>query len=63
MSNISRRKKRVTGFNDPQMDFHLIRQLGVSSASASSIGECFYLASQIDDGHPDTWFSTFKIWQ
>lgn len=60
MSNISRSKTRVTGFNDPEMDFQLIRQLGVCSASASSIGECLYLASQIDDGQPDTWVKHFE---
>lgn len=60
MSEISRSATRVKGFEDAEMDFQLMRQMGVSSAHASSIGESLALACQIPDGEPTVWVDAFE---
>lgn len=60
MSDISRGSIPVKGFDNPEMDFQLIRQLGSTYAKAASIGECFHIANQIRDGNPDDWVNAFE---
>lgn len=66
MSDISRGQIKVKGFEDPEMSFQLIRQLGATAASAASIGECLYIANQMESENPDDWVDAFEkqaIWQ
>ena len=59
MSELKRSKTRVKGFNDAEMDFQLIRQLGSSSYGGASVGECLSTATRIEDGDPLSWVSEF----
>jgi pimeloyl-ACP methyl ester carboxylesterase len=60
MSEISRGSIRVQGFQNPEMDFQLIRQLGASRFGASSIGECLYIANQMKEEYPNDWVEGFE---
>ncbi|KTD35257.1 dipeptidyl aminopeptidase/acylaminoacyl peptidase [Legionella moravica] len=60
MNEISRGAIRVKGFQDAEMDFQLIRQLGASTYRASSVGECLTIAHQIPDGTPEDWVKEFE---
>jgi pimeloyl-ACP methyl ester carboxylesterase len=59
MSDISRGSIRVRGFENEEMDFQLIRQLGSSTFGAASIGECLFIANQIKQDDPDEWVKAF----
>ncbi|MGB7293322.1 MAG: alpha/beta hydrolase [Thermodesulfobacteriota bacterium] len=59
MSELKRSKTRVSGFNDAEMDFQLIRQLGSSSYGGASVGECLSTAARIEDGDPLSWVTEF----
>lgn len=61
MANISRSKTRISGFTDGEMDFQLMRQLGVCHSGAASVGECLALVNQIKDGDPSTWVTAFEL--
>lgn len=50
---------RVKGFEDAEMDFQLIRQLGSSRYGGASVGECLALARRIADGDPASWVAAF----
>ena len=66
MSDISRGQIKVKGFEDPEMDFQLIRQLGVTPSSAASIGECLLIANQMASESPGDWVQAFEkqaTWQ
>jgi len=66
MAEISRSKTRVKGFENDEMDFQLIRQLGSSSFGGASVGECLAAASAIKDGDPSSWvdeFAKLADWQ
>jgi pimeloyl-ACP methyl ester carboxylesterase len=54
-----RSSTRVRGFQDPEMDFQLLRQLGACVYGGGSIGECLYAASQIKDETAATWSKVF----
>ncbi|NLE67786.1 MAG: prolyl oligopeptidase family serine peptidase [Lentisphaerae bacterium] len=54
-----RSSTRVRGFDSPEMDFQLLRQLGSCAAGGASIGECLALAGRIKDGDPDGWVGEF----
>lgn len=60
MSDISRGGIRVKGFENPEMDFQLIRQLGSTSYGAASVGECLNIANQIQHGTPEDWVKAFE---
>ena len=38
---------RVAGFEDPELDFQLLRQLGTAAYGGASVGECLAVAEQI----------------
>ncbi len=59
MSEIARSKTRVKGFDNEEMDFQLIRQLGSSAFGGASAGECLSIASRIEDGDPANWVEEF----
>jgi pimeloyl-ACP methyl ester carboxylesterase len=66
MSDISRGSIKIKGFAEPEMDFQLIRQLSATFARASSVGECFNIASNIGNASPDDWVKAFELqalWQ
>lgn len=66
MSEISRGSIKVRGFENEEMDFQLIRQLGASTFGASSIGECLFIANQMKQETPDAWVKAFEAlgeWQ
>ena len=57
---LERGATRVRGFDDAEMDFQLIRQMGVACYGGSAIGECLALAREIADGHPASWVEHFE---
>jgi len=66
MADISRGNIRIRGFENAEMDFQLIRQLGATAYKAASIGECLHVANQMKDGGPDDWVKAFELlgeWQ
>lgn len=50
---------RVRGFQDPEMDFQLMRQLGSVRYGGAAVGECLSLAAQIGDADPARWVQAF----
>lgn len=60
MDEISRGSIRVQGFDNPEMDFQLIRQLGSTAYGAASIGECLHIGNQIRQGNPEDWVREFE---
>lgn len=60
MGDISRGRITVKGFDDPEMDFQLIRQLGATSYGGASVGECLGLAMRVRQGHPEDWVKEFE---
>jgi pimeloyl-ACP methyl ester carboxylesterase len=50
---------RVAGFEDPELDFQLLRQLGSAAYGGASVGECLAVASQIRDAGPQAWTDEF----
>src|SRR5262245_43298155 len=58
-SKVERSATRVRGFDDPEMDFQLIRMLGMAPYGGAALGECLTTARQIDDGNPWSWARAF----
>lgn len=54
-----RSSTRVIGFDDPELDFQLLRQLGTAPYGGASVGECLAAAAQIRDAGAHTWTDTF----
>ncbi|GGI92108.1 alpha/beta hydrolase family protein [Legionella impletisoli] len=66
MSQISRGSIQLRGFDNPEMDFQLLRQLGATYAQAASVGECFNIADKIREGNTKDWVQAFEqqaAWQ
>jgi hypothetical protein len=66
MAEIQRSTTRVKGFQDAEMGFQLIRQMGSSASGAASVGPCPAVADRIRDGDPSSWvdaFTTLAAWQ
>lgn len=59
MAEITRSKTKVKGFENDEMDFQLMRQLGSSTFGGSSVGECLSAAARIKDGDPGSWVDEF----
>ncbi|WP_343690880.1 hypothetical protein [Chitinophaga sp.] len=47
-------------FDDPNMDLFFLGALSWGAAGGLSVGEAFYVASQIEDGNPDSWAAAFE---
>ncbi|WP_133128414.1 alpha/beta hydrolase family protein [Legionella nagasakiensis] len=60
MNDISRGNIRVKGFDDAEMDFQLIRQLGATAYGAASVGESLNITHQIREGKPEDWVQAFR---
>lgn len=50
---------RVAGFDDPELDFQLLRQLGSAPYGGASVGECLAVAARIRDTGPQAWSDEF----
>ncbi|MFH2124604.1 MAG: alpha/beta hydrolase [Pseudomonadota bacterium] len=59
MGTLERSTTRVQGFENSEMDFQLIRQLGSCATGGASIGQCLNLASKINNGSPKSWVEEF----
>jgi pimeloyl-ACP methyl ester carboxylesterase len=60
VNDISRGAIGVKGFDDTEMDFQLIRQLGASAYKGASIGECLTIAHNMPDCSPEHWVKEFE---
>ncbi|MFI5322756.1 MAG: alpha/beta hydrolase family protein [Thermodesulfobacteriota bacterium] len=60
MAKITRSKTRVKGFENDEMDFQLMRQLGSTAYGGASVGECLSAAARITGGDPACWVEEFK---
>src|SRR3954463_15374225 len=56
---VTRSATRVRGFADPEMDFQLLRSLGVANAMGAAVGEVLAAVRDIKDGDPRTWPPAF----
>jgi pimeloyl-ACP methyl ester carboxylesterase len=56
---VTRSATRVRGFADPEMDFQLLRGLGVANYMGASVGEVLAAGRNIKDGDPRTWPPAF----
>ena len=60
MSDLTvRSSTRVAGFDDPELDFQLLRQLGSAPYGGASVGEVFAVAARIREAGPQTWTDEF----
>ena len=50
---------RVAGFEDPELDFQLLRQLGTAAYGGASVGECLAVAEQIRRSGAAAWTGAF----
>ncbi len=57
--SVTRSATRVHGFADPEMDFQLLRGLGVANYGGGAVGEIFAAVRNIKDGDPRTWPPAF----
>ncbi len=55
-----RSKVRIKGFDNPEMDFQLLRQLGSCTYGGASVGETLAAAERIQEGDPDEWTRVFE---
>lgn len=55
-----RAKIRVRGFENAEMDFQLLRQLGASACGGPPSGSVLYAASKIQNADPKSWVSVFR---
>ena len=58
-ARVERSKTRVKGFENAEMDFQLVRQLGTCTYGGASVGECLAVVQCIQDGVPDSWVKAF----
>jgi prolyl oligopeptidase family protein len=56
---VTRSAIRIRGFADPEMDFQLLRGLGVANYMGAAVGEILAAVRDIRDGDPRTWPSAF----
>lgn len=59
MAETIRSMTRVKGFNDAEMDFQLLRQLGSAYYGGTSIGETLSCVSFMQDENADAWAEQF----
>jgi pimeloyl-ACP methyl ester carboxylesterase len=58
-NGVARSATRVRGFADAEMDFQLLRSLGVANYMGAAVGEILAAVRDIRDGDPRTWPSAF----
>ena len=54
-----RGRMHIKGFDNPEMDFQLLRQLGSCPFGGASVGETLAAAQHIREGDPDEWSRAF----
>ena len=54
-----RSSTRVVGFDDAELDFQLLRQLGSAAYGGASVGECLAVAARIREAGPQAWTDEF----
>lgn len=59
MTRVERSVTRVKGFMDAEMDFQLLRMLGMTAYGGAAVGECLALIDRIKDGDTDDWTSQY----
>ena len=60
MSDLTvRSSTRVAGFEDPELDFQLLRQLGSAPYGGASVGEVLSVAARIREAGPQSWTEEF----
>ncbi|MCQ4573682.1 MAG: prolyl oligopeptidase family serine peptidase [Candidatus Brocadiales bacterium] len=59
-SKITRSSTRVRGFSDAEMDFQLMRSLGVVCYGGGALGEVLSLVGSIKEGDPVSWTREFS---
>jgi len=59
MANTIRSITRVKGFNDAEMDFQLLRQLGSANYGGASIGETLFCIARMEREDADEWVDKF----
>jgi pimeloyl-ACP methyl ester carboxylesterase len=57
--DISRSETRVVGFEDPELDFQLLRQLGSANSGGATVGEALGAAAAIREAGQGGWVPTF----
>jgi pimeloyl-ACP methyl ester carboxylesterase len=60
MSRVERTDTRITGFENPEMDFQLMRSLGAASFGGGEPGEIFATRRAIKDDDPYAWPPAFS---
>ncbi|MFA5520479.1 MAG: lysophospholipase [Castellaniella sp.] len=60
VESLERGRTRVRGFDDAEMDFQLMRQLGSTRYGGASVGEALALAARIADADPAAWVEAFS---
>ena len=58
---LERGRTRVRGFDDAEMDYQLIRQLGAVRYGGASVGECLALAARVRNADPASWVDAFAL--
>jgi hypothetical protein len=56
---VTRSATRVRGFADPEMDFQLLRSLGVANYMGAAVGEILAAVRDMTDGDPRSWPPAF----
>jgi hypothetical protein len=59
LPKVERSKIRPLGFQDPEMDFQLIRMLGTAPYGGAALGECLTAVRKIEEGNPWSWARAF----
>ncbi len=60
METVGRSQNRIRGFQSAELDFQLLRVLGVAASGGSSIGETMYVVNAISEQNPSDWVAGFK---
>jgi pimeloyl-ACP methyl ester carboxylesterase len=60
MNKVERTATRINGLRNPELDFQLMRQLGVTVYGGGSPGEVFYALQHIDAENPTEWPAAFE---
>ncbi len=57
---LERSATRVRGFARPELDFQLLRQIGIAAHGGASVGECLAVAAEVGGGGPADWCRAFS---
>lgn len=57
---LTRSRTRVAGFDDPELDFQLMRQLGSANYGGAAVGETLAAAAEIRARGPNSWTPVFS---